>query len=106
MINTQTFCATPAPADSLSPMEFTIERITRNDIPTRKSCNAIGEPIAMILLMTSPSHLICFRLNVKGSFFPDMSLQELGAQLDPPLGKSAVNHRLRRLMSIVEELKQ
>ena len=37
---------------------------------------------------------------------PDMSLQELGALLDPPLGKSAVNHRLRRLMSIVEELKQ
>ena len=77
MINTQTFCATPAPADWLSPMEFTIERITRNDIPTRKSCNAMGVPIDMILLMTSPSHLICLILNVNGSFFFDISLQEI-----------------------------
>ena len=35
---------------------------------------------------------------------PDLSLKELGEAMDPPLGKSAVNHRLRRLMEIAREL--
>ena len=35
---------------------------------------------------------------------PDMSLTELGQMMDPPLSKSAVNHRLRRLMEISENL--
>ena len=33
---------------------------------------------------------------------PEMSLTELGGMMDPPLSKSAVNHRLRRLMEIAE----
>lgn len=32
----------------------------------------------------------------------DLSLAELGQQFDPPLSKSAVNHRMRRLMEIVK----
>ena len=35
---------------------------------------------------------------------PDVSLQELGALLDPPLGKSGVNHRMRKLMEIAASL--
>jgi DNA-binding protein WhiA len=35
---------------------------------------------------------------------PDASLAELGQMLDPPLGKSGVNHRMRRLMEIAESL--
>ncbi len=35
---------------------------------------------------------------------PDLSLEQLGAMMDPPLSKSAVNHRLRRLMEIAETL--
>ena len=35
---------------------------------------------------------------------PDVSLQELGQLLDPPLGKSGVNHRLRKLMEIAETI--
>ncbi|MBQ5953116.1 MAG: DNA-binding protein WhiA [Lachnospiraceae bacterium] len=34
---------------------------------------------------------------------PDISLQELGMLMDPPLGKSGVNHRLRKLMEIAEQ---
>ena len=33
----------------------------------------------------------------------DLSLVELGQQFEPPLSKSAVNHRMRRLMDIVRE---
>lgn len=36
---------------------------------------------------------------------PDVSLQELGAYLDPPVGKSGVNHRLRKLKIIAEGLR-
>ncbi len=34
---------------------------------------------------------------------PDVSLKELGMMLDPPLSKSGVNHRMRKLREIVEE---
>ena len=37
---------------------------------------------------------------------PDLSLQQLGEMLDPPVGKSGVNHRLRRLMEIADELEK
>ncbi|MCX7885571.1 MAG: DNA-binding protein WhiA [Caloramator sp.] len=38
--------------------------------------------------------------------FPDVSLKELGEMLNPPLGKSGVNHRLRKIEKIAEELKE
>lgn len=37
--------------------------------------------------------------------FPEAPLQELGEQLDPPVGKSGVNHRLRRLSEFAEKLR-
>ena len=33
---------------------------------------------------------------------PEMSLKELGEMMDPPVGKSGVNHRMRRLMEILD----
>lgn len=36
---------------------------------------------------------------------PEVSLQELGQMFDPPLGKSGVNHRLKRLSQIAEGLR-
>lgn len=38
--------------------------------------------------------------------YPELSLAELGTLLDPPLGKSGVNHRLRRLEDIALSIKQ
>jgi DNA-binding protein WhiA len=35
---------------------------------------------------------------------PDLPLKELGELLDPPVGKSGVNHRLRKLMQIADGL--
>ena len=37
--------------------------------------------------------------------YPEESLKELGEILEPPVGKSGVNHRLRRIEKIAEELK-
>ncbi|HCN75507.1 DNA-binding protein WhiA [Pseudolactococcus plantarum] len=36
---------------------------------------------------------------------PDATIVELGKALDPPLGKSGVNHRLRKIKALAEELR-
>ena len=37
--------------------------------------------------------------------YQDASLKELGEMLNPPMGKSGVNHRLRKLSEMAEELR-
>ncbi len=37
--------------------------------------------------------------------YPEESLKEIGKRLNPPLGKSGVNHRLRKIDKIAEEIK-
>lgn len=38
--------------------------------------------------------------------YPDASIKELGERLDPPVGKSGVYHRLKKLNQIAEDLKR
>ena len=35
---------------------------------------------------------------------PEVSLQELGAMFEPPVSKSGINHRLRKLEKIADKL--
>ena len=37
--------------------------------------------------------------------YPEATLKELGEYLEPPLGKSGVNHRMKKIHEIAEELK-
>jgi hypothetical protein len=37
---------------------------------------------------------------------PELPLKELGELLDPPLGKSGVNHRLKKISKIADELRR
>ena len=37
---------------------------------------------------------------------PEASLKELGEMMSVPLGKSGVNHRLKRLSSIADDLRE
>ena len=37
--------------------------------------------------------------------YPDVPLRELGAYLDPPVGKSGVNHRLRKLCELADRIR-
>ncbi len=37
---------------------------------------------------------------------PDMSLEELGKLSDPPVSKSGINHRIRRLMQVAERIER
>ena len=38
--------------------------------------------------------------------YPEATLKELGALLNPPVGKSGVNHRLRKLSNLAQELRE
>ena len=38
--------------------------------------------------------------------YPDATLKELGQYLTPPVGKSGVNHRLRKLSELAENLRK
>ena len=48
-----------------------------------------------------PALLQTAKLRLK---YPEVSLEELGSLCDPPVGKSGVNHRLRRLEKMAQEL--
>lgn len=37
--------------------------------------------------------------------YPEVALKELGTMLNPPVGKSGVNHRLRKLSEIADKLR-
>ena len=38
--------------------------------------------------------------------YQDTSLKDLGAMLSPPVGKSGVNHRLRKISQIADEIRE
>lgn len=38
--------------------------------------------------------------------YEDMTLKELGEMLNPPIGKSGVNHRLRKIEEIANKLRE
>ena len=38
--------------------------------------------------------------------YPEMSLKDLGAQLENPIGKSGVSHRLKKIIEIADEVKR
>ena len=38
--------------------------------------------------------------------YPEAPLKELGRSLDPPVGKSGVNHRLRKISEIADGLRE
>ena len=37
--------------------------------------------------------------------YPEVSLKELGTLMDPPIGKSGINHRMRKLEELADELR-
>lgn len=64
-----------------------------------QSINLINKEIGLKRLPKNLREMAEIRLK-----YPDISLKELGEMLDPPVGKSGVNHRLRRIEKIADEL--
>lgn len=65
-----------------------------------ESINFIKEKVGLKKLPPNLREIAELRIN-----YPDVSLKELGQMLNPPIGKSGVNHRLRKIEKIAEELK-
>lgn len=60
----------------------------------------IADTIGLDKLTPSLYQVAALRLR-----YPDASLRELGEMMDPPLGKSGVNHRMRRLEEVARRLR-
>lgn len=97
-----------------------IVKDVRNKVNRRNNCdmaniskavNAASKQIEDILLIEEASGIDSLpdglkemaRLRIEN---PESSLTELGALLDPPVGKSGVNHRLRKISEIAEDIRK
>ena len=105
----------------VSLMQFENERIVkemRNSINRRVNCetanitktvNAAAKQISDIEKIRDTIGFSSLPQNLREMAlvrmeYPDVSLKELGAYLVPPVGKSGVNHRLRKLSEIADEI--
>jgi DNA-binding protein WhiA len=75
-----------------------------------KTVEAAGKQIEDILLIKEKLGFSNLPANLKQIAEarlenPEMPLKELGEELDPPVGKSGVNHRLRKLSEIAKTLR-
>ncbi len=106
----------------VSLMEFENQRILKeisNSVNRRVNCetaniaktvNAATKQVEDILLIRDTCGFGGLPQNLREMAqvridYPEASLKELGSYLEPPVGKSGVNHRLRRLSEIAEKLR-
>lgn len=105
-----------AGADALQLFGIQVERRMRNDINRRvnfesanldKSIKAASKHIHAVKLLKSAGKWerlpdVLKEIGELRVENPDVSLKQLGEMLDPPIGKSGVNHRLNRLLEAAE----
>jgi len=106
----------------LALMEFENIRIVkemRNSIDRQVNCEAanLGKTISAAVKQVEDIKFICSKVgldNIPESLaqtakirlaYPEATLKELGELMEPPLGKSGVNHRLKRLSDLAEDLR-
>ena len=103
-------------------MEFENIRILkemRNSINRQVNCEAanLGKTISAAVKQVEDIKFICSKVGLeqipeslaetakKRLEYPEATLKELGEMMDPPLGKSGVNHRLKKLSEMAEDLR-
>jgi DNA-binding protein WhiA len=106
----------------LALMEFENVRIVkemRNSINRQVNCEAanLGKTISAAVKQVEDIKFICSKVGLenipeglaetakKRLEYPEATLKELGEFMDPPLGKSGVNHRLKKLSELAEDLR-
>ena len=75
-----------------------------------KTVSAAGKQVADIRLIEQTRGLQSLPVNLQEAAnirltYPEMTLSELAAAMNPPIGKSGMNHRLRKLSDIAEEIR-
>ena len=103
-------------------MEFENIRIVkemRNSINRQVNCEAanLGKTISAAVKQVEDIKFICSKVGLenipeglaetakKRLEYPEATLKELGELMDPPLGKSGINHRLKKLSELAEDLR-
>ncbi|GAV21546.1 DNA-binding protein WhiA [Carboxydothermus pertinax] len=77
-----------------------IEKAVKTAVKQIKDIKLISEKIGLESLDPALKEIAQLRLNN-----PDLSLKELGGLLNPPLTKSGVNHRFRKLEQLAEKIR-
>lgn len=107
---------------SLALMEFENIRIVkemRNSINRQVNCEAanLGKTISAAVKQVEDIKFISSKVGLenlpeglaetarKRLEYPEAALKELGELMDPPLGKSGVNHRLKKLSELADNLR-
>ena len=106
-----------APVAAMEIMNAKVEKDLRNDINRRVNCDAanvgkavdaaqehleaIGRLQEMGRLQDLPEKLK--ETVVLRETYPELSLSELAEEFDPPISKSCLNHRLRKLIELSKE---
>ena len=106
-----------APVSAMAVMSAKIEKDWRNDANRKTNCDAANVDKAVAAAQEQLAALR--RLEERGQFdtlpeklrqtaelrraHPEVTLQELAELHEPPLTKSAVNHRLRKLLALGNE---
>ena len=76
-----------------------------------KTVNAANRQVADIELIREKKGILALPENLREAAVlrlehPDATLSELSQMMNPPIGKSGMNHRLRKLSEIAEEIRQ
>ena len=76
-----------------------------------KTVNAANRQVADIELIKEKKGISALPENLREAAVlrlehPDATLSELSQMMNPPIGKSGMNHRLRKLSEIAEEIRE
>ena len=106
-----------APVCAMGVMEAKVEKDLRNGVNRRVNCetanltkvvDASMEQVAAIRKLQKRGHLKDLPPKLRETAKlrlenPEATLQELAAMQDPPVSKSAMNHRMRKLVALANE---
>ena len=103
-----------APVAAMEMMNAKVEKDLRNEVNRRVNCEAANvgkvvdaaqEQLAAISRLYDLGRVEDLPEKLKETIvlretYPELSLSELAAEFDPPISKSALNHRLRKLVEL------
>ncbi len=106
-----------APVAAMEVMNAKAEKDLRNEVNRRVNCEAANvgkvvdaaqEQLEVISRLYEMGRIESLPEKLKETIvmretFPELSLSELAAEFDPPISKSALNHRLRKLAELAKK---
>ncbi len=109
-----------APSAAMELMAAKVEKSMRNTVNRRVNCDAANldksvdasrTPVEALTQLKETGALAALPAGLQAVAearlrLPELSLSELAAAFDPPLTKSCLNHRMRKLMQLAKEEKE